>query len=175
MTPRTTSPQLLFACGTCDAVFLALTPPAPVTALRAGLVPTLEAHVQAAHRRELRPEERRPTWRPARRQHLGRLPVGRRRPVAEGESVLRAVQAWQAETFTRATTASVLAHLRREVAELAAAPTDPSEWADVLILAVGGLGTLGLDAETEVRRKLDLNRTRQWAEPDAEGVVEHRR
>jgi len=89
------------------------------------------------------------------------------------DSVIREVNEWQAVTFPRATPASVVEHLRREVQELVADPTDLSELADVVFLAVGLAYELGVDLKTVVAEKLAVNRARQWSEPDHLGVVEH--
>src|SRR4051794_26374657 len=53
-----------------------------------------------------------------------------RESVPTLDAVLAEVVAWQARTFPRATAASVVEHLRREVLELVADPTDLSELAD---------------------------------------------
>ncbi len=89
------------------------------------------------------------------------------------DSVLAEVNAWQAETFPRATPASVVEYLRREVQELVADPTSTSELADVIFLAVGLAYELGVDLTTIVAEKLAINKARRWGEPDFLGVVEH--
>lgn len=89
------------------------------------------------------------------------------------DSVIREVNEWQAVTFPRATPASVVEHLRREVQELVADPTDLSELADVVFLAVGLAYELGVDLKTIVAEKLAINRARVWGHPDSAGVVEH--
>lgn len=98
----------------------------------------------------------------------------RYRPAAPTlDSVIREVNEWQTRTFPRATPASVVEHLRREVQELVADPTDLSELADVVFLAVGLAYELGVDLKTVVAEKLAVNLARQWGEPDEHGVVEH--
>ena len=89
------------------------------------------------------------------------------------DRVIREVNEWQAVTFPRATPASVVEHLRREVAELVADPTDTSELADVVFLAVGLAYELGVDLATVVAQKLAVNRARTWGKPDEFGCVEH--
>lgn len=92
------------------------------------------------------------------------------------DSVIREVNEWRAVTFPRATPASVVEHLRREVAELVNDPTDTSELADVVFLAVGLAYELNLsvsDLARVVADKLAVNRQRVWQEPDEAGVVEH--
>jgi dCMP deaminase len=98
----------------------------------------------------------------------------RYRPVAPTlDSVIREVNEWQAVTFPRATPASVVEHLRREVNELIADPTNTSELADVVFLAVGLAYELGVDLAAVVADKLAINRARTWGQPDEHGVVEH--
>lgn len=89
------------------------------------------------------------------------------------DSVIREVNEWQAVTFPRATPASVVEHLRREVQELVADPTDLSELADVVFLAVGLAYELGVDLKTVVAEKLAVNKARTWGQPDEQGVTEH--
>ena len=89
------------------------------------------------------------------------------------DSVIREVNDWQAVTFPRATPASVVEHLRREVQELIEDPTNTSELADVVFLAVGLAYELGVDLKTIVADKLAVNRARRWGKPDHLGVSEH--
>jgi dCMP deaminase len=98
----------------------------------------------------------------------------RHRPsVTTLDGLFRDANTWQAATFPRATPASVAEHLRREVAELAADPTDTSELADVVFLAIGLAYELGVDLKQIVAAKLTVNMARTWGKPDADGVVEH--
>jgi dCMP deaminase len=89
------------------------------------------------------------------------------------DRVIADVNAWQAETFPRATPASVVEHLRREVAELVADPTNTSELADVVFLAVGLAYELDVDLTAIVADKLAVNKRRTWGQPDHLGVIEH--
>lgn len=92
------------------------------------------------------------------------------------DQVLREVVAWQTVTFPHATPASVVEHLRREVAELVNDPTDTSELADVVFLAVALAHELGIGVDGLTRivaNKLAINRRRTWMAPDGMGVVEH--
>jgi dCMP deaminase len=102
--------------------------------------------------------------------------IRHQRGVSSLDTVLAEVNEWQAVTFPRATPSSVVAHLKREVDELAADPTDTGELADVIFLVVGLAYELGLsmtDLAEIVAQKLAINRKRTWGEPDADGVVEH--
>lgn len=87
----------------------------------------------------------------------------------------RQIRAWQAETFPRATPASVAAHLVREAAELAADPSSSEEIADVFHLLVAAASANGYDLASITSWKLAVNRRRTWQAPDAHGVVEHAR
>lgn len=104
--------------------------------------------------------------------------IRHRESVPSLDRVLTEVNEWQAVTFPRATPASVVEHLRREVLELVDDPTDTAELADVIFLVVGLAYELGLsmsDLARIVAGKLAVNRQRVWGEPDAFGVVEHLR
>ena len=84
---------------------------------------------------------------------------------------------FQRRNFPNQTLAAKLEHLRREVVELQASPTDLSEWADVLILFLGSANKAGL-AATELiaiaHEKMAINEKRQWpSTPDAAGVYHH--
>lgn len=88
------------------------------------------------------------------------------------DAVSRDIVEWGTKTFPRATPESISEHLRREAEELAKAPGDRMEQADVFFLLVqlaGGPEALA----AACREKLDINKARTWGEPDADGVVEH--
>ncbi len=78
-----------------------------------------------------------------------------------------------------ARTAGVVAHIRKELAEIEAAPDDLSEWIDVVILALDGAWRAGYSAEQIVdalAAKQAKNEARTW--PDwrtapADGPIEH--
>lgn len=59
----------------------------------------------------------------------------------------------------------IIKHLRKELDEVEEDPTDPKEWIDVMILAIHGLFTLGLDGsdvlEDYFNKMLD-NFEREW-------------
>lgn len=88
-------------------------------------------------------------------------------------TVLRSVTEWTNRVFTKRTEAGLLAHIRREVDELARSPDDPDELADLVILACCYAGLKGWDLEHQVGLKMIDNLGRTWGEPDADGVVEH--
>lgn len=83
------------------------------------------------------------------------------------------INEWAAVTFPFRTAASVAEHLRREAHELAEAPLDPEEMADVFILLANLWKLTGVDLPCAVAAKLAKNRARKWGKPDAQGVVEH--
>lgn len=89
------------------------------------------------------------------------------------EDVLAEVVAWGRETFPSSTDQSKIAHLRKEVDELAERPMDGTEMADVLMILAHLAAAHGVDLTTTVKHKLAVCRTRTWGQPDAAGVVEH--
>lgn len=87
---------------------------------------------------------------------------------------------WGVRQFKHGTIRSAAEHLRREAAELEAAPNDAEEMADVAILAYQVLYRVrthavrhGADLTIAVYDKHDKNVNRAWGEPDADGVYEH--
>jgi hypothetical protein len=85
------------------------------------------------------------------------------------------IAAWQAVTFPLATAKSTAEHLRREAVELAASPLDPEEMADVFHMLIAVAGKAGVDLAEAVAKKFEKNLKREWGQPDADGVVEHKR
>lgn len=82
---------------------------------------------------------------------------------------------WGRETFGNEAqrAGALVAHLSREVIELAESPQDPSEAADCLILLLGLADVMGYDLLAEAEKKMEINRGRTWGCPDGSGVVEH--
>ncbi len=93
------------------------------------------------------------------------------------DAVVADILAWQIETFTHRTPHSITNHLLREAAELHDDPSDNSEWADVVFLAVAliqdGTPNAPRDLIGALRAKLAVNKARTWGKPDSDGVVEH--
>lgn len=89
------------------------------------------------------------------------------------EELFAEVADWADETFPGSQPAAKVAHLRKEVEELEADPTNGEEMADCLMILVHLARGTGIDLKAELRRKLAINRGRQWGAPDARGVVEH--
>ena len=73
---------------------------------------------------------------------------------------------WSAETFGPGTrTLGVLAHIRKELDEIEADPTDLSEWVDVIILAIDGAWRAGhnpADIISAYHAKQEKNQARTW-------------
>src|SRR5690242_18578343 len=86
---------------------------------------------------------------------------------------------WQDSVFTKATPLSAAIHLQREIRELVfdiknGNPLSAKfELADCFLLLVGVAHLSNIDLEAAAIEKLEINKAREWGEPDAEGVVEH--
>jgi hypothetical protein len=87
--------------------------------------------------------------------------------------VLEESATWSEETFPLSTPQSIANHLAREAEELKKNPTDEMEMADVQLLLNHLVAITGTNIVKASRKKLDINRARQWGEIDSEGVVEH--
>ncbi len=99
--------------------------------------------------------------------------VERLRAERSLNSLVVEIQAWQRATFTKASPESVAAHLLLEAAELKDNPCDPHEIADCFLLICGSAQANGYDLTDLVARKFAIAQSREWGEPDAEGVVRH--
>jgi len=86
---------------------------------------------------------------------------------------------WSLRTFGPGRIQGVLDHIRKELEEIEADPTDLLEWADIIILALDGAwrsGHLPQDIIDAVKAKLTINENRKW--PDwrtfgSESAIEH--
>jgi len=103
-------------------------------------------------------------------------------PVDSIESYYRRQIEWSRNTFGPGTrTAGVIDHIRKELKEIEAEPTDLSEWIDVVILAMDGFWRHGGSAEDLMPRliaKQQKNFARKWPDwrsmsPDK--AIEHDR
>ena len=99
--------------------------------------------------------------------------AGERMATPSLESILDDVAEWADATFPTSTDATWAQHLRREATELAADPSNPAEMADVLMLLASIAARYRVNLAEAVAAKMAINRTREWAPPDADGVVEH--
>ena len=81
---------------------------------------------------------------------------------------------WADSVVPNRTPLSVVAKLLGELGELIASERmgDPSEIADVLILALDLAHLQGIDAAEAIRTKLDINRSRTWRVAD-NGCAQH--
>ena len=73
---------------------------------------------------------------------------------------------------------SLVEHLRREIAELAAKPQDMEELADCFLLlahlAYQNRKVFGTDRlSVAVQAKIEKNKRRKWGAPDVQGVISH--
>ena len=78
---------------------------------------------------------------------------------------------YRQRAFSRATfgpgerTAGVADHIRKELAEIEAKPTDVMEWIDVILLALDGAWRAGSSPETiaaMIQEKQSINELRDW-------------
>jgi hypothetical protein len=80
-----------------------------------------------------------------------------------------------------ARTAGVLAHIRKEIAEIEASPFDLEEWVDVILLAIDGAGRAGHSPAAiafGITNKHAKNEAREWPywrTSDPNGPIEHKR
>lgn len=85
---------------------------------------------------------------------------------------------WSQQVFGNGRrTGGIVAHIRKELGEIEADPTDLTEWVDVMILAMDGYwrhgGTPDSLAE-DLELKQSINFRRKWPEPGPEDqAVEH--
>lgn len=90
-------------------------------------------------------------------------------------SIFKRVHDWQVETFPEVTLEGQIEHLKREVLELAANPSDPHEIADCMILLTGIAKRQGINPLDAMEEKMNINRSRTWGALRADGTVEHER
>lgn len=93
-------------------------------------------------------------------------------------ALARANVEWSNETFGPGQrTAGIVAHIRKELAEIEAAPDDLEEWVDVILLAINGYyrhGGMTGNLLDDLWRKYDKNTARKWPKPTGEDVpIEH--
>jgi len=87
------------------------------------------------------------------------------------------VAIWSIKTFGSSRPPSApLNHLIKEVKEVIDAPHDRMEFADCFLLILDAASKAGINTEqllTAAFKKLEINKKRQWGEPNKNGVVEH--
>lgn len=96
------------------------------------------------------------------------------------EAYLLRQMGWSEEVFGEGLrTKGITAHIRKELEEIEAKPTDLEEWVDVIILALDGYWRHGGNPAhimTHLQRKQDKNVARKWPKPVSEDLpVEHDR
>jgi NTP pyrophosphatase (non-canonical NTP hydrolase) len=89
------------------------------------------------------------------------------------DTLAQQIREFGAATFPTSTPESTAEHLRREVVEILADPTNGEEQADAFFLLVQLARVSGNDLAVEVARKLEINKARTWKPADHLGVVEH--
>ena len=89
-------------------------------------------------------------------------------------------RAWSRTTFgPGARTAGVIDHIRKELDEIEAAPTDIGEWSDVILLALDGAWRAGYEPgeiATAIALKQAKNEARSWPDwrhADPDKAIEH--
>ena len=87
---------------------------------------------------------------------------------------------WSRETFGPGSRLlGVLDHIRKELDEIAAAPTDVTEWVDVVILALDGAWRAGYEPHqiiAAIKAKQAKNEAREWPdwrEASEDTAIEH--
>ena len=84
----------------------------------------------------------------------------------------RNVGEWGNVTFPKGTPDSLVAHLRKEMEELAETHS-PEEGADCFLLLLHHAHRCGYDLMIEAFKKFEINKWRKWGKPNKDGVVEH--
>lgn len=82
------------------------------------------------------------------------------------------IGSWSDQAFPQATLHSIKKHFEKESKEFVESG-DPSEIADCVLLLMHYAHRQGYNILEEVRKKHEINKTRVWGKPDADGVVEH--
>jgi len=88
-------------------------------------------------------------------------------------------RAWSEETFGPGVRLGVLDHIRKELDEVAADPTDLEEWVDVIILGFDGAWRAGHEPQAiidGIKAKQARNEARSWPDwrtADRDKAIEH--
>ena len=83
---------------------------------------------------------------------------------------------WSTYQFPHQNPHSKITHLRSELVELDEDPTDVMEYADCFMLLIDTARLVGYDMSDiykALREKLEINKNREWGEPDEHGVSYH--
>jgi hypothetical protein len=96
--------------------------------------------------------------------------------VSRWQTLQDDIAAFTQKTFGESTARSKALHLAEEAREAADDPADAMEWADCLILLLDAARIAGFstdDLYAAAQRKMEINRARQWGQPDGDGIVRH--
>lgn len=86
----------------------------------------------------------------------------------------REVSEWADSVYPNRSFQTTVGKFHEEIAELEqSGHADPSEFADVLILALDLATQCGIDIEAAVRAKLEVNYKRKWAVDQHTGLMSH--
>tara|TARA_R110000744_G_scaffold159562_1_gene275680 strand:+ start:219 stop:521 length:303 start_codon:yes stop_codon:yes gene_type:complete len=83
---------------------------------------------------------------------------------------------WAKNTFPNSKTDNHLNHLLKEIEELRADPKDLLEYADcfIILLHVAKQNGVTVDLiQDAVKIKMDINKKRNWTQPDKDGAQHH--
>lgn len=83
------------------------------------------------------------------------------------------ITAWADAQFPARTTQGVFIKLLGELGELAANPTDPHEYADLLILIFDYASLNGINIPRALEEKMAINESRKWVFNHATGIAHH--
>ncbi len=86
------------------------------------------------------------------------------------------ISSWSSIQFPHQNPHSKITHLRSELTELDEDPTDIMEYADCFMLLIDTARLAGYDMGEiyqALRDKLEINKNREWGEPDEHGVSYH--
>lgn len=105
-----------------------------------------------------------------------RVFVFRKGPAMKLNDLVEDIGLWGDETFDhrrRSCLLPIVKHLIEEANELLDKPEKGEEMADVFILLCCAADVAKVDLQKEVDRKMSINRSRQWGEPNHDGVTHH--
>lgn len=86
------------------------------------------------------------------------------------------LKCWTEKQFPQRNTNGICAHLRKETAEVEKSPKDVIEYADCMMLLLDAASYNGIHASdilSACYKKLDINKSRKWGKPNAQGFTEH--
>lgn len=90
------------------------------------------------------------------------------------KALQREVSEWADSVYPNRSFEATVGKFHEEIAELQqSGHADPSEYADVLILALDLATLCGIDIEKAVRDKIEINYRRRWAIDPETGLMSH--